>query len=210
MKKTIEVYNKNIDKYVERYNYENYADIIVPILQTFSFFDASDPHKPRTVLEIGSGTGKMALIIANAKRKVIGHDASLKMVEFANLTIQRDNVKFEHKQYPLQNVEKNTYDAAYSIATLMHMSKKDIADTVVNVYKMLKENGVFIIMVPTKKEGLINNRDEDGRFFNIMNSDEWKLLCNRCGFFCIGETTSKDRLGRNVEWSTFFLMKQSL
>lgn len=109
------------------------------------FIQSMDLNQNKSVLEIGIGTGRLAMKVAPLCKSLFGIDISPKTVERAveNLSAHQnlelvcgDFMTFQfHKQF----------DIIYSSLTFMHISDKEAA--VSKVASLLRENGLFVLSI---------------------------------------------------------------
>lgn len=162
------------------------------------------------LLEIGCGSGRDAAFMVENGYHLVAIDASKNMIREAKelhpilenslqVGIIPDNLDFTD----------NSFDGIYSIATLMHLERNKIDLSIAKIYNSLKNNGKFLFSVPIHREDLNqNNTDEKGRYFTIMNQNEWLDICYSKGFKKIKTFISDDGLNRkDVKWLTCVLWK---
>lgn len=120
-----------------------------------SFIDAMGLSNDKNVLEIGVGTGRLAIQVVPLCSHFTGVDISPKTVEkvksnlsqFENVTILCDDflrVDFEEKQF----------DVIYSSLTFMHISDK--LSAIKKVSKHLKTDGVFVVSIDKNQNETID------------------------------------------------------
>lgn len=112
--------------------------------------------KPKTILDIATGTGDLVIMMANSSaEKIIGLDLSAGMLEIGKQKIKQQNLsdKIEMIQADSENIpyEDNFFDAitvSFGIRNFENL-EKGLAE----IYRVLKPNGIFVILetsVPTK------------------------------------------------------------
>ncbi|MCM4158587.1 bifunctional demethylmenaquinone methyltransferase/2-methoxy-6-polyprenyl-1,4-benzoquinol methylase UbiE [Antarcticibacterium flavum] len=111
---------------------------------------------PRTVLDIATGTGDLAISMANTSAKrIVGLDISEGMLEVGRKKIAAKNLseKIEMVQADGEALpfEDNTFDAitvAFGVRNFEHLEKG-----LSEILRVLKPNGIFVVLetsVPTK------------------------------------------------------------
>ena len=101
--------------------------------------------KQKTALEIGVGTGRLALKTAPLCKELVGIDLSHKTIERAKENLKDfDNIKLVHADFYTHKF-KEQFDVVYSSLTFMHMKDKQKAVDKVN--RVLKENGTFVLSI---------------------------------------------------------------
>ncbi len=101
----------------------------------------------KSILELGSGTGKHAYLLAELGYQVFGIERSAEMVAIANQK-KHTNVKF--KVADITNFKLNqSFDVATSLFHVISYltDNKSLIQTFKNVYQHLKTDGIFIFDV---------------------------------------------------------------
>lgn len=109
------------------------------------FIDALELSRDKEILEIGIGTGRIAVKTAPKCAKLYGIDVSPKTINRAKENLSfTDNVEFILDDY-LEYDFGIKFDAIYSSLTLLHIENKQ---TFFNkVYADLKPNGKFVLSI---------------------------------------------------------------
>ncbi len=109
---------------------------------------------PYDVLEIGVGTGRLALKIAPFCRSFTGIDISKKTIERASYNL-RDipNVYLLHGDF-LTHSFLGTFDVIYSSLTFLHIKEKQKAFT--KISDLLKDNGRFILSIDKNQTAILD------------------------------------------------------
>lgn len=120
--------------------------------------------KPKTILDIATGTGDLAILMAQTNaEKIIGLDISAGMLEVGKKKIETKNLSDKIEMLLADSeampFEDNTFDAitvAFGIRNFEHLEKG-----LTEILRVLKPNGIFVILEtsnPTKtpyKQGYI-------------------------------------------------------
>lgn len=107
------------------------------------FVEALELTKNKSVLEIGIGTGRLAVRVAPHCRKLTGIDISPKTVERAKENLKDyKNISFICDDF---NVHEfcETFDIIYSSLTMMHFKQK--AQVIAKIDTLLNDNGIFCV-----------------------------------------------------------------
>lgn len=109
------------------------------------FIDAMKLDKTKTVLEIGVGTGRLALKTISLCGEFVGIDISSKTIVRAEHNLsQHQNVKLICDDF--ENYDFNTtFDVIYSSLTFMHI--KDKQKCINKIYSLLNHNGYFVLSI---------------------------------------------------------------
>lgn len=119
-----------------------------------AFIDSMQLDTDKTVLEIGVGTGRIAVKVAPLCKAFIGIDVSPKTVERAKEHLS------ETKNVTLLCDDFNTYnfgskfDVIYSSLTFMHIEDKQ--STINKVYNLLNSRGGFVLSIDKNQDKYID------------------------------------------------------
>ena len=110
-----------------------------------AFLDALTLDDTKSILEIGVGTGRLALKIAPQCKEFYGIDISSKTIKRAKENLQ----EFDNVTLLLGDIEKysfdRTFDVVYSSLTFMHIkNKKGVID---KISHLLAQGGRFVLSV---------------------------------------------------------------
>lgn len=109
------------------------------------FIDALALSKDKTILEIGIGTGRIAVKTAPYCAKLYGIDVSSKTIDRAKENLAfADNVEYILADY-LDYDFKTRFDVIYSSLTLLHIKNKQ--EFFNKVFRDLKQNGTFVLSI---------------------------------------------------------------
>lgn len=110
-----------------------------------SFIDKMKLDKSKSVLEIGVGTGRLAIKVVPFCAKFVGIDISEKTVQRARQNLAGyNNVNILCDDF-IQAGFDESFDVIYSSLTFMHIKEKQLA--VRKVYELLNKNGIFALSV---------------------------------------------------------------
>lgn len=101
------------------------------------------------VLDLGCGIGRVEKFLASHCKEIYGIDASKKMLKLARKTVIYENVHF-HKNNgrDLSMFPNESFDFVFSIAVLQHIEKEDAIFYLMEIYRVLKENGRAYLQFP--------------------------------------------------------------
>lgn len=142
------------------------------------FIEKMHLDETKSVLEIGVGTGRIAVRIAPFCGKFTGVDLSAKTIERA-----KENMKnFQNAVFICDNFLKadfqEKFDVVYSSLTFMHIKEKQKA--VDKVSDLLNVNGIFALSIDKNKNGIIDIGDSVISIFPD-NPDEIKCYIENAG-----------------------------
>lgn len=118
------------------------------------FIDSMELDKAKTVLEIGVGSGRLAVRVAPFCRSFTGIDLSEKTIELAEKNLSGFcNVMLICADYCTYVFDRH-YDVIYSSLTFMHIEDK--AHAVRRAAALLAEGGRFVLSLDKSRECVID------------------------------------------------------
>ena len=110
-----------------------------------AFLQALELNPRKEVLEIGMGTGRLAVKVAPFCASLTGIDISPKTVERAKENLENcSNISFICDDFLTYDFSKN-YDVVYSSLTMMHFEDK--TRVISKIVKLLKADGIFCLSI---------------------------------------------------------------
>ncbi|MCT7464890.1 class I SAM-dependent methyltransferase [Aliarcobacter cryaerophilus] len=201
MKNTLNYYEINYKNLSIKYENADVNEIQNILFKTF--------EKKSKLLEIGCGSGRDASFMTSNGFDVIGIDGSKNMIDEAKKNHPKLSTKLFNKTLPNDLTFDTKFDGIYSIATLMHLTKDDLKKTILKIYDLLNPSGKILISVSLFRDDLDEHGfDKDGRYFLILNFEEWISIFKNIGFNILEIKTNKDGLNRTgIEWLTVVAQK---
>ncbi|MFA5532308.1 MAG: class I SAM-dependent methyltransferase [Candidatus Shapirobacteria bacterium] len=142
--------------------------------------------KGKKILDLGSGSGRDALILKNNGLEIICVDGSKEMIKITKdlgfKTIESDFMSLE--------LEKNSFDGVWAYTSLLHISEKEMIEVVTKVRNFLKPEGVLLIgMIEGDFEGDMKRESmpEEKRYFKFYEREKLKNIISNIGFKLIYE-----------------------
>ena len=175
------------------------------------------------VLEIGSGTGRDAVWLAEDGYSVVATDASANMLAAAKSSLHGgsfvDHTKGTCHYPPYVGLLQATFplpadapllqekfDAVLALAVVMHLQDQDLFEFAYQVRQLLNPGGTAIISISDGHAVTDDSRDELGRLFRERPPAEIALLFERLGFNLLTREVTDDGLGRvDIRWTTLVL-----
>ena len=118
------------------------------------FLEALELSKNKSVLEIGVGTGRIAVKVAPCCFKLTGIDISTKTIDRAKDNLKEyGNIFFVCSDFNSHEFEE-TFDVIYSSLTMMHFKGK--ATVITKVDKLLNDNGIFCLSIDKNQSEYID------------------------------------------------------
>lgn len=147
-------------------------------------FATATPGK--LVLNVGSGTGRDALLLRDLGFEVICVDASRSMVDITSkLGFESYLADFSQLDFP-----ESSFDGIWAYTSLIHVPKEDARQAVQSLRAMLKPKGTFVMgVIKGNTEGMVERKTMPGtqRYFKNYTAHELKELIEPVGFRLIYE-----------------------
>ena len=127
--------------------------------------------KGKRVLDLGSGTGRDALFLKESGLTPVCIDISSAMVEIC----KKKGLEAYKKDVENLDLEENSFDGVWAYASLLHIPKNRIYNTLARIKELLKKDGLlFLGMVEGNGEKIYTspNKPEKSRFFALYSSEE--------------------------------------
>lgn len=119
-----------------------------------SFIDKMDLNKSKSVLEIGVGTGRLAVRTAPLCGKFCGIDISPKTIERAKQNLSEySNVNLICGNFLTHDFQTG-FDVIYSSLTFMHIEDKQSAFN--KIASLLNQNGILVLSIDKNQEKYID------------------------------------------------------
>jgi len=157
-----------------------------------------------SVLELGCGAGRDSARIAERGFTLDATDGTPAMVRKANerFEIAARVMRFDELD------AKETYDAVWAHACLLHVARADLPGVLASVHTALRENGLHFA---NYKLGIAEGRDPLGRLTNLPD-EEWLEQTYRAAGFAILATQryrGKGADGIQRDWYALTLRKEA-
>ena len=157
-----------------------------------------------SVLELGCGAGRDSARIAERGFALDATDGTPAMVHKAN---ERFDIAARVMRFDELDA-KETYDAVWAHACLLHVARADLPGVLASVHAALRENGLHFA---NYKLGIAEGRDPLGRLTNLPD-EEWLELTYRAAGFAILATQryrGKGADGVQRDWYALTLRKEA-
>lgn len=139
----------------------------------FSLFTEKLPGKK--IMDLGSGPGRDALLLKENGLNPICVDISASMIKLCS---ERG---LEAVQMDIEDLdfENSSFDGVWAYASLIHIPKKRIYNTLARIREILKPSGLFFVgMIGGDSETLYQSKDKPDkkRFFALYQDDEFRKV----------------------------------
>ena len=118
------------------------------------FIDIMKLDKTKTVLEIGVGTGRLALKTVPLCKEFVGIDLSSKTIDRATHNLsQYKNARVICGDFMTYNFD-TSFDVIYSSLTFMHIQEKQ--ECINKIYSLLKSKGYLVLSIDKNQNDCID------------------------------------------------------
>ena len=197
-KPTIDFYNQHAKTQSDLYEA---ADMSV----MYRRLEAVVPPHSR-ILEIGCGSGRDARALADMGFSVVATDASNGMIQEAKRRAEgkRGDLSFVCLPFPIPEglslFKEQRFDLVLAVAVLMHMLPEERVQTLKQIQRTLKPNGLFYCTF--KKQ-----QSKDVRLYQEICSSDLESECLHCGLQKLFKWEDVDMLGRDTCWTSALFVK---
>lgn len=135
----------------------------------------------RRVLDLGSGSGRDAILLRDRGLEVVCLDASKTMIEMTTrLGFESHLLTFSELDFP-----KGSFDGVWAYTSLIHIPVDEARDVIKNVHTLLAGDGCFAMgAIEGDTAGMVERKTMPGvtRYFKNYSRDELKQLIEPLGF----------------------------
>ncbi|HCR1208409.1 TPA: class I SAM-dependent methyltransferase [Pseudomonas aeruginosa] len=161
---TIDYYNRNILKY------DNTTYNLKLAEQWSEFLSQVKPQG--AILDVGCGTGRDIVHFKNLGFYVEGIEPSTLLAKLA-----RARTGSIIREASVENIEhKDRYDGIWACASLLHLPKASLPETLKKLTRALREDGCLYISL---KQGTEESRKPDGRYFSSYLPNEITMILDK-------------------------------
>jgi cyclopropane fatty-acyl-phospholipid synthase-like methyltransferase len=196
MNNTIDYYNKNAEEFCQQ---TKEVDFYLLYEEFLKYLEEGD-----YILDLGCGSGRDSKYFIENGYRVKAIDGSEEICKIASKYIGQ---KVECRLFS-DISEKDTYDAVWACASLLHIPEKEMSGILELLYQSLKHGGIIYMSFKYGKEERIKNN----RYFNDYDEEKFRNMIKRTDNYKILETfltsdARKDRQGG--KWLNVIMMKNS-
>ena len=193
---TIDYYNENAERY-----FNNTVNAYMN--QQYNMFLKYMKEEGK-ILDFGCGSGRDSLFFKNLGYDVDAIDGSEELCKLAREYTGLDVKCMDFKDFN----SKDVYDGVWACATLLHVKRDLLLDTLIRIRESLKNNGVIYTSFKKgeDKEEYLN----DGRYFNFLSKKSFDNLYDDAGLRIIDFNVNKSlvKTHNDVYWNSFVLKKK--
>ncbi|MHA1942782.1 MAG: class I SAM-dependent methyltransferase [Candidatus Thorarchaeota archaeon] len=128
-------------------------------------------NESKRILDLGCGSGRHVVYLANLGYDVYGFDASPKALSMTQDWLQEKNLTANLTEHLMEKpfpYDDNFFDAVISIQVIHHNLMRDIMKTVAEIERVLKPGGVFFVTFPILHSGPV----EEERDWKLVKIEE--------------------------------------
>ena len=128
-------------------------------------------NESKRILDLGCGSGRHVVYLANLGYDVYGFDASPKALSMTQDWLQEKNLTASLTEHLMEKpfpYDDNFFDAVISIQVIHHNLMRDIMETVAEIERVLKPGGVFFVTFPILHSGPV----EEERDWKLVKLEE--------------------------------------
>ena len=154
MENVIEHYNKLIDENNDPVHDPKPLRDYMDKWDGQKFIESMQLDKTKSVLEIGVGTGRLAMKVAPSCGRFVGIDISSKTIERARENLSScKNIELLCDDF-MSFAFDGCFDVIYSSLTFMHIKEKAFA--IQKIASLLNTNGLFILSIDKNQSDFID------------------------------------------------------
>ncbi len=143
-----------------------------------TFIKLLELDKTKNTLEIGCGTGRLAVRVAPNVCSFCGIDISSKTIEIAKSHLQNYNAELICDNFLTHSFTKQ-FDLIYSSLTFMHFENKYIV--IDKIYNLLATNGICVLSLDKNQNNILNYGTRQVKIYPDDPEEIISILTN-CGF----------------------------
>ena len=142
------------------------------------FIKLLELNKAKNALEIGCGTGRLAIRVAPYVRFFCGIDISPKTIEIAKSHLKEFNVELICDDFLVYSFTEQ-FDIIYSSLTFMHFGNK--CEAIKKIYRCLAKNGICVLSLDKNQNSILEYGTRQVKI-HPDNPEEIINMFLKCGF----------------------------
>lgn len=153
-----------------------------------------------SILDLGCGSGRDLMAFTEAGFTATGVDSSEEMCAISR---RQSGCKVYNASFT-EFTPCRQHDGIWAMASLVHLSDKDMPEALGHIWNCLKKGGIFYASFKDKSGAGVTS---DGRMFNGFSLTEVKQLFGLLKGAEVLETWSTQDESRNLVWQNIILRK---
>jgi ubiquinone/menaquinone biosynthesis C-methylase UbiE len=171
---TIETYNKTAKEYEKKvanlhhFEEENFFLKLI--------------GKNKIILDMGCGDGRDLKIFSEKNYQVYGIDLSKELLNLAKKKVPNGILK--NMDIRKLDFKDNFFDGIWSVASLLHLEKKDVLKSLKETNRVLKKGGIMCLCVKkgSNEKLILDKRYNSKKFYSYFQKKELENLVLDAGF----------------------------
>ncbi|TJZ99712.1 class I SAM-dependent methyltransferase [Actinacidiphila oryziradicis] len=160
------------------------------------------PAAPRTIADIGAGTGRDAAALADRGHRVVAVEPTVELRQIGQRLHAGSAVEWVDDALPALTSLHGSFDLILLSAVWMHLDEQERFHSMRRIHELLKSGGHVIMSL---RHGPV----PQGRRMFEVSPIETGALANRFDLCVVHLSERSDRLGReDVHWSTIALRNE--
>jgi SAM-dependent methyltransferase len=188
---------------------EDYLSVRNEDLEEMSFLPEFCSYIPKDgrVLDVGCGGGLPFTKYLSEQFEVIGIDISEKQIELAKRNVPK--ATFYQMDMTNLNFDNDYFDGIIAYYSIIHLPRNEQPDLFVNLYRMLKPNGVALLVLHSDDDPESFEEDFFGEkmYWSGFDSKTNLEILQKTGFKVIWSKLVSDSLGEDSSHLFAFLKK---
>lgn len=186
------------DRYAEKYFVET---INLNLTERHDRFLSAFKKKPRNLLDVGCGSCRDTLAFLNMGIEVLPMDNSIELAKVVHRELGIDVLVEDIRSWKSFMV----FDAIWACASLLHLSRKEMIETLKNLKTNLTEDGLLYFSV--KDVSFKSSESSDDRFFEYYTREELEEILIDLGFNVVDFWINLDERRPTLKWLNFVVSK---
>lgn len=200
--RTVQTYDRIAPQFSRTHFYPDFW------LPEFRIFQKLVPGK--TVIDIGCGAGRDAVLFNKAKFNYTGIDASAGMLTQARKRVPKG--KFRLMSFYDLKFRPDSFDGFWTAASILHIPKRRVGKVLRSIRGIVKPHGVGFISIKEKvslDEGLIREEKWGGieRYFAFYTKKELTDVLTKNGFEIFRSYRKRGKATHGANWLCYFVKK---
>lgn len=183
---------KNYEKIAKNYARQFFDGISEDIDEVLEFIKYLPPKA--TILDVACGVGRWSKFFSERGYRVIGIDASIKMIEEAKKRVA--DVMFERMDMRKILYPEQTFSAVFAAYAICYIPRRELQKVLQNFWKILKPNG-FLFIITYEGKGVkyyrepLDSAGKSGFFLVFYTKEELEKQLENAKFDIIFSKVGK-------------------
>lgn len=133
----------------KEYSPENPDEIVVSLASIL------EKRKAKRILDLGCGAGRQVIYLAERGFEAYGADISETGLKLTNKRLRSRKLEAEIIKCDMKSLPyvRSCFEAVICVQTIYHQKLREIQETISDVYRVLKRNGLFLANFHSRRSG---------------------------------------------------------